>query len=75
MTTPFKLSRADVDGCAQLIVSNRRNCACRSETPFSSIDQSIKLELLATRQAGFVTLAGRALSVYCGERSVCLCNL
>ena len=39
------------------------------------IDQSIKLELSGTRQAGFVTLAGRALSVYCGERSVCLCNL
>ena len=38
-------------------------------------DQSIKLELSGTRQAGFVTLAGRALSVYCVERSVCLCDL
>ena len=45
------------------------------QTPFSSIDQSIKLELSSTRQAGFVTLAGRALSVYCVERSVCLCDL
>ena len=46
-----------------------------SKHPRFPIDQSIKLELSGTRQAGFVTLAGRALSVYCGERSVCLCNL
>ena len=41
------------------------------QTPLSTTDQSIKLELSETRQTGFVTLAARALSVYCGERSVC----